>query len=64
MNRFIDHLQVITTNKYNTVARDPQQMAQCIYSIPCERSRSYIGETGRPLAVQLHEHGTISNRIF
>jgi hypothetical protein len=31
-------------------------MAQCIYSIPYECGRSYIGETGRPLAVQLHEH--------
>jgi hypothetical protein len=36
--------------------RDPYQMAQCVYSIPCERGRSYIGETGRPLAVQLPEH--------
>jgi hypothetical protein len=36
--------------------RDPQQMAQCVYSIPCECGRSYIVETGRPLAVQLHEH--------
>jgi hypothetical protein len=31
-------------------------MAQCIYSIPWECGRSYIGETGRPLAVWLHEH--------
>jgi hypothetical protein len=30
--------------------RDPQQTAQCAYS------RSYIGETGRPLVVRLHEH--------
>jgi hypothetical protein len=36
--------------------RDPQQTAQCIYSIPCECGRSYIGETGRPLAVRLREH--------
>jgi predicted GIY-YIG superfamily endonuclease len=36
--------------------RDPQQMAHCIYSICCECGRSYIGETGRPLAVRLHEH--------
>jgi hypothetical protein len=36
--------------------RDPLQTAQCIYSIPCECGRSYIGETGRPLAVQLREH--------
>jgi hypothetical protein len=41
--------------------RDPQQTAQCIYNIPCERGGSYIGETGRPLAVNT---GTISNRVF
>jgi hypothetical protein len=35
---------------------DPQEMAQCIYSIPCECGISYIGETGRPLAMQLQEH--------
>jgi hypothetical protein len=35
--------------------RDPQQTAQCVYSIPCERGRSYIGETGRLLAVRLRE---------
>jgi hypothetical protein len=32
---------------------DPQQTAQYIYSIPCECVRSYIGETGRPLAKRL-----------
>jgi hypothetical protein len=37
--------------------RDRQQTAQCVYSIPCECGRSYIGETGRPLAVRLREHG-------
>jgi predicted GIY-YIG superfamily endonuclease len=36
--------------------RDPQQMARCVYSIPCECGRSYIGETGSPLAVRLCEH--------
>jgi hypothetical protein len=36
--------------------RDLQQTAQCIYSIPCECGRSYIDETGRLLAVQLHEY--------
>jgi predicted GIY-YIG superfamily endonuclease len=35
---------------------DSQQMAQCTYSISCECGRSYIGKTGRPLAVQLHKH--------
>jgi predicted GIY-YIG superfamily endonuclease len=34
----------------------PLQTAQCIYSIPCECGRSYIGETGRSLAVRLREH--------
>jgi hypothetical protein len=37
-------------------ARDPQQTAQFIYSIPRECGRSYIGETGRPLALRLREH--------
>jgi hypothetical protein len=36
--------------------RDPQQTAQCVYSIPCECGRSYIGETGRPLTVRLREN--------
>jgi predicted GIY-YIG superfamily endonuclease len=36
--------------------RDPLQMAQCIYSIPCECGRSYIGETSEPLAMRLREH--------
>jgi hypothetical protein len=36
--------------------RDPLQTAQCIYSIPCECGRSYIGETSSPLAVRLREH--------
>jgi predicted GIY-YIG superfamily endonuclease len=36
--------------------RDPLQTTQCIYSIPCECGRSYIGKTGRSLAVRLHEH--------
>jgi hypothetical protein len=36
--------------------RDPQQTAQCIYSIPCECGRRYIGETDRPLAVRPREH--------
>jgi hypothetical protein len=35
---------------------DPQQTAQCICSISCECCRSYIGETGRTLAMWLHEH--------
>jgi hypothetical protein len=36
-------------------AGNPQEKAQLVYSIPCEYGRSYVGETGRPLAVQLCE---------
>jgi hypothetical protein len=36
--------------------RDAQQTAQCIHSIPCECGRSYIGKTGRPLAMRLRDH--------
>jgi predicted GIY-YIG superfamily endonuclease len=35
---------------------DPQQTAHFVYGIPCECGRSYIGETGRPLAVRIREH--------
>jgi hypothetical protein len=43
---------------------DPQQTAECIYSNPCECGRSYIGETGRPLAVRLREHRHEIKRVF
>jgi hypothetical protein len=33
-----------------------QENGNCIYSIPCECGRSYIGETGRPWAVRFREH--------
>jgi predicted GIY-YIG superfamily endonuclease len=36
--------------------RDLQQMTQCVYSIPCECGRTYVGRTGRPLAMWLCEH--------
>jgi hypothetical protein len=36
---------------------NPQQMTQCVCSIPCECEKRYIGKTGRMLAMQLHEHG-------
>jgi predicted GIY-YIG superfamily endonuclease len=36
--------------------REVQDMRQCIYSIPCESGRCYIGETGRPLGVRIREH--------
>jgi hypothetical protein len=37
--------------------RDAQQMKQCVYSIPCDCDRCYIGETrSRPLDVSIKEH--------
>jgi predicted GIY-YIG superfamily endonuclease len=35
---------------------DPHLRAHCIYNIPCECGRSYVGETGRPLSVRIGEH--------
>jgi hypothetical protein len=35
---------------------EPQQTAQCGYSVLCECGRSYIGETGRLLAARFREH--------
>jgi hypothetical protein len=35
---------------------DKLQRSQCLYTISCKCERSYIGETGRPLAVRLKEH--------
>jgi hypothetical protein len=37
--------------------RDPQHMAQSVYSTPCGCGRSRIHETDRPLSVRLCEHG-------
>ena len=34
----------------------------CIYNIPCECGKSYIGETKRPLAVKTKEHKTSTQR--
>jgi hypothetical protein len=42
--------------------RDPQQSVQCICSIPCECCRSYIGETGRHLAMRLPKSQRWSSR--
>jgi predicted GIY-YIG superfamily endonuclease len=36
--------------------RDDQQMKQCVYSIPCDCGRCYIGETRRPLEARVKEH--------
>jgi hypothetical protein len=35
---------------------DPQWTAEFVHSIPCECGKSYIGQTGRPLALWLSEH--------
>jgi hypothetical protein len=36
--------------------RDAQQTKQCVYSIPCDCGRRYIGETSRPLEVRIKGH--------
>jgi predicted GIY-YIG superfamily endonuclease len=36
--------------------RNAQQTKKCVYSIPCECGRCYIGETSRPLEVRIKEH--------
>jgi len=36
--------------------RAPQQTANCVWSIPCECGRSYIGETGRMWEVRIRKH--------
>jgi hypothetical protein len=36
--------------------RDLLEVAQCVYSFPCECGRSYIRETCRSLAVWFNEH--------
>jgi hypothetical protein len=44
--------------------KDMQQTAQRVYSIACECGISFFGETGRPLAVRLHKHDTVSKRAL
>jgi hypothetical protein len=36
--------------------REAQQMKQCVYNIPCDCGRCYIGKTRRPLKVHTKEH--------
>jgi predicted GIY-YIG superfamily endonuclease len=36
--------------------REAQQVNHCVYNIPCECGRCYIGETSRPLEVRIKEH--------
>jgi hypothetical protein len=38
------------------LVRDAQQTKQCVYSIPCDCGRCYIGETSRPSEVCTKEH--------
>jgi hypothetical protein len=35
---------------------EAKQMKQCVYKIPCECGRCYIGEISRPLEVCIEEH--------
>jgi hypothetical protein len=44
--------------------KDPRQTAQCVYSISCESGRSCVGETHRPLAVQLREQRHIKKDLL
>jgi hypothetical protein len=37
------------------LVRDAQHMKQCVYNIPCDCGRYYIGETSRPLEVHVKE---------
>jgi hypothetical protein len=61
-NRY--NIRTIFKTKYtlrNTLMKtrhmtDPQLSAQCIYNIPWECGRSYVGERGRPLSVRIREH--------
>ena len=42
-----------------TKTKPPNQLQftkKCIYTIPCECGRRYIGETGRPLQAELYEN--------
>jgi hypothetical protein len=36
--------------------RNTQQTKQCVYNLPCDCGRCYIGETSRPLQVCIKEH--------
>jgi hypothetical protein len=36
--------------------RDAQQTKKCVYNIPCDCGRRYIGETSRSLEVGIKEH--------
>jgi hypothetical protein len=36
--------------------RDAQQTEQCVYTIPCNCVRCYIGETSGPFEVRVKEH--------
>jgi hypothetical protein len=65
-------IRTIFTTKYTlrkTLVRtrptsDPQLTAHCIYNIPCDCGRSYVGETGRHIAVRIGEHKFNLKKIF
>jgi hypothetical protein len=40
----------------NWTVRNNQQKEQCVYNIPCDCGRCYIGETKRNLEVRISEH--------
>ncbi|KAJ8911898.1 hypothetical protein NQ315_012312 [Exocentrus adspersus] len=46
----------LTRIKLRNENQDPNN---CIYEIPCECGKSYIGETKRPLKVSIKEHQTL-----
>jgi hypothetical protein len=55
------NIRTVFKTKHNSLMRtrprrDPQQTARCVYSIPCVYDRSYIGQTGRTLALRIREH--------
>jgi hypothetical protein len=66
------NIRTIFKNKYtlrNTLIRtgpmsDTQLTTQCIYNIPCECGRSYVGEAGRPLSVRIGEHKFNLKTVF
>jgi hypothetical protein len=60
-NRYIRTVFKTKHTFRNTLMRtrptnDPQVTARCIYNIPCECGRSYVGESSRPLSVRIGEH--------
>ena len=61
-NRFNVRTVFKTTNTLPSILsktkpfNEQQHSKNCIYSIPCECGKYYIGETSRPLEVRIKEH--------